>query len=163
MSDQSPQEKSGPWWANGKVIDINKPVKWGQPKGKVVEESSPTLTKNVHDGPVHRGDMVELTDPVWINENVEGEEAKCRKRGRAQPASYLLESRKTWPEWMKKALCDYTSAADTGMVEVSRFMVSDTNWQWLLREEKELVIATWARDNETEKLLEDDETSWTLI
>lgn len=47
------------------VIDINKPVNWGQPKGKVVEESSPTLTKNVHDGPVHRGDMVELTDPVW--------------------------------------------------------------------------------------------------
>nr|KAK5450936.1 hypothetical protein LTR18_000952 [Exophiala xenobiotica] len=69
MADQSPSEKSAPWWANGKVIDINKPVQWGRPKGKSTVETSPRLTKRVMPGPAPRGEKVELTNPVWINED----------------------------------------------------------------------------------------------
>ena len=41
---------------------------------------------------------------------------------------------------MKTALYDYTSAADAGVLEVSRFMVSDTNWKELWRQEQAAII-----------------------
>ncbi|KAK5446713.1 hypothetical protein LTS15_009646 [Exophiala xenobiotica] len=178
MSKQSSEKDPAGFCDPAKDFNIKVPVEWASPKGETIEP--PKLKWRILPDDFVRGPKSPKVDRVWskccgvpslINElhvgstKFEQRRAKvnCKVTTRAQTPPYLLGIRATWPPWMKTALSDYTNAANTGVHEVSRFMLLDYNWMGLSDEEKVEIIDIWARDQEAKKPLEEEESSWTFV
>lgn len=57
-----------------------------------------------------------------------------------------------WPESVKRALDDFTNAANAGISAVTKFTIFNANWQGLSVEQKGHILKIWELENETSTL-----------